>query len=401
MTPGSQRWTFISVLLLVYVACVVALDGLSSPPIKDETHFWPTSLLFSREFPPSFEALHRYNELNTPLPFVVYGALEGLFHGGITAGRAVNLALSFLMVCTIGFASGAPTSRAFLSTAGLLSFPYFLGAATRLYTDIIASFFVLWGAVFHVKGRHAASALSFILAIACRQYAVAFPLAILAGELLVALRVRSLVPSGAAWASLAATASLGGWYVLFGGFAPPAALDVQRIDTGRLFVDHGLYFLACIGAYFVLVEAVLFRRKFWQEISGAGRLMAVVTALLFFFFPPLQNVNFAIPAMGFLDVAARWAFNDVLRMTFLSILAACAAARFSRLDLASLFVWANALIMMKAHIGWDKYALPVLVVLWFMKSVGALDAANRTTPGRWTHRQIRRQAVGNVGRPPQ
>jgi hypothetical protein len=363
------------VLVLIYLACVVAFEGLTFAPTKDERHFWPTSLEFS-SFPPSVSALRSYNELNTPLPFVVFGAIEGLFQGGIAAGRAVNLVLSFLMVCVIGFAAGQPTSRAFLSVAGLLSFPYFLGVATHLYTDIMASFFVLSGVVFHLKGGYAASALSFILAIACRQYAVAFPLAILVGELLVAARLRSPIPRGPALASLAAVASLAGWYLFFGGFAPPVALAAQGLDTGRLFVDHGLYFLACVGVYFVLVEAVLFRRRFWEKIPPAGYFLATAIAILFLFFPPLQNVNFAIPAMGFLDVAARWAFNDILRMTLLGVLAVCAALRFSRFDLSSLFVWANALIMMKAHIGWDKYALPLLVVLWYMKSLGALDGHN-------------------------
>jgi hypothetical protein len=29
-------------------------------------------------------------------------------------------------------------------------------------------------------------------------------------------------------------------------------------------------------------------------------------------------------------------------------------------------VWVNALLMMNAHIGWDKYILPLVVVLWFL-----------------------------------
>lgn len=378
MTPRARVWTFIAVLLLVYLCAVIALDGLVFPPTKDETHFWPTSLAFSREFPPSVETLRGYDELNTPLPFVVFGALEHFFKGGIGAGRLLNLALSFLMACAVGFAAGPPGSRAFLSTAGLLLFPYFLWTSAHLYTDILASFFALWGVAFHLKRRHAASSVSFMLAIASRQYAVAFPLAILGRELLSALRAGSPAARGPVWASLAALASMGGWYAFFGGFAPPAALASQRIDAGRLFVDHGLYFLACVGAYFVLVEAALFRRRFWREISRAGYVLAAATAALFVAFPPLRNVDFAIPAMGFLDTAARLVLDDVARTALLGVLAACAAARFSRLDTGSLFVWANALVMTTAHIGWDKYALPVLAVLWYMKSAGAWEEGDGT-----------------------
>lgn len=374
-SPRARRYTFLSVLLLGYVAYSLALDCLTFPPTRDETHFWPTSVAFSREFPPSLDTLRTYDELNTPLPFVVFGAIEHFGHGGIAAGRALNLILSFLIVCAVGFAAGPPGARAQLSAVGLLAFPYFLYTAAHLYTDIIAAFFVVLGVAFYMRGRHVPSAIAFILAISSRQYAVAFPAAVVAWEAVSTMRARAVMPGRAFWAALAACASLAGWYLFFGGFAPPVGAAARSLDTTRVFADHGLYFLSCVGAYFVLAEAVLFRRAFWRETGRAGLVLAVATAILLVVFPPLRNVDYPIAAMGLLDRVARSAFGDPLRMTFLGLLAACAAARFSRLDLGSLFVWVNVLLMMKAHIGWDKYALPLLTVLWYMKAAGALEAS--------------------------
>lgn len=373
---AASQWPFLSALLLTYLVALVVMDGLTFAPRKDERHFWPTALAFSRAFPPAVDDLRGYNELNTPLPFVVFGALEYFFGGGIAVGRFVNLGLSLLMACAVAFASPL-ASRGWLSAAGLVAFPYFLFAATHFYTDVLASFFVLGGVILHLKSRHISSAAAFAAAIACRQYAVAFPLAILVAECVGMARGRHVRPGPAAWASLAACASLLGWYAFFGGFAPPRALAAQSIDTGRAYVDHGLYFLACVGAYFVLVEAVLFRQPPGGMRSRAGGVLGVGTAALVFVFPPMQNVDYAIASMGVLDRAARLVFDDGFRIALFSLLAAAAAARFSRPDLGSLFVWTNAILMTWAHIGWDKYALPLLVALWYLKSAASLDDVER------------------------
>ena len=197
------RPRLLALLGLVYLAVLVLFDFLQFPPEKDELHFWPTVLSFSRAWIPSPDQLRGYHELNTPLPFVLFGALEHLFHGGIAAGRFLNLVLSFGLAAAIGTA-GDDSRRSVRATVGLLVFPYFLGLSPYLYTDVMAAFFVLLGLIAHLEGKPLGSALFWTLAIAARQYAVAIPIAMAAYQLSVFRRGKAL------WiAPAAAVATLG------------------------------------------------------------------------------------------------------------------------------------------------------------------------------------------------
>jgi len=370
---------FLAALVFLYGGIFYGTNFLSFPPEKDELHFWPTSLSFSQTFLPTIEQLRSYNELNTPLPFVVFGWVEHIFHAGIAGGRFFNLVVSFAIVCIIGFCKGKPTLSTVLPVVGLLSFPYFLGVSTHLYTDVIAAFFAVLGVAAHQRRAYYFSVAFFILAIACRQYMLAFPVAVFASE---AIRPRR--DSGRCFAALAspciAAFSILGWYIFFGGLAPEVAVREQAIataDTLRFFPNHALYFLATVGVYFVIPEAVLFRRLPSLPSLKQSLLIVTLMAALFLLFPPLNNSNYPIPTMGFMDKAARLLLPDVLRLILFYLCALLACFRFCSATPLAFLVYANAGVMMKAHIAWDKYTLPLLVVLWFLI---ALDARQAVKP---------------------
>lgn len=368
---------FMVPLVLLYAGIVYWTDCLGFPPQKDELHYWPTSLSFSEVWIPTLEQLRSYNELSTPLAFVTFGWIEHLFHGGISVGRFLNLLLSFAIVCLIGLPKGRPTSTSVLSAIGILSFPYFLGTSTHLYTDIIAALFAVLGVAAHRRRSYSLAALFFILGIASRQYILAFPAAIAVYELFhfrrgVETRVAALV------SPCVAASTIAGWVFFFGGPAPLMAIQEQGVVTAdifRVFPDHSLYFLATVGAYFVLPEAILFRRLPSVPSQKKVILITVILAVLFLLFPPLHNTNYPIATMGFLDKAAHLFFPDFIRLLLFFALALATCIRFRRPSFTSLIVFANAAIMIKAHVAWDKYALPLLVVLWFLSSrkVGPVD----------------------------
>jgi hypothetical protein len=173
-----------------------------------------------------------------------------------------------------------------------------------------------------------------------------------------------------AW-PLAACLSLAGWYAFFGGFGPAAEIARQAIPTVRwmdAFPEHALYLLTCLGAYYVLPEAVLYRGSTAWRLPGRPALLLLAGGLLglFLLFPPLNNAV-ALPTKGFLDRFVRTFAPDWLRMAIFYGLALAALLRFTR-GFPLLLVVVNAGMMMKAHIAWDKYALPLLVVLWYLRS---------------------------------
>lgn len=377
---------FVAALLLLYCTILVASRFLQWPAYGDELHFWPSTQELFRDGFPSLARLRDYPELNTPLPFVVFGLADRLTGAGITSGRAVDFILSFTIVLTIA-ASGRFERRAALSIVGLLLFPYFLFTSVYLYTDIIAVLFTVAGGALALSGRHWLAGLCFVLGIASRQYIIAFPIALLAGLGLQALDDRRW--SALVWRGLPyglAALSMVGWYIFFGGAAPRAALTGQSITAGHLYPGHGLYFLTTIGAFFVVIEAVLFRRL--RIALDAPRLALVAVVIVgFVLFPPAENVNTITDTMGYLDRAVRLLLPDSLRLAVFGALAVLTCLRFDPRSTVGLMVYANAVMMAAAHVGWDKYAMPLLAMLWLMQSAGVLDAPARV--GLWAAARLR------------
>jgi hypothetical protein len=375
MPPSrAQRIWFFGALFVVFLALLAGFDFLRFPIGADELHFWPASAALFQNGPPTLGQLQTYNELSTPLPFLIFGGLEYVFHGGIVVGRAINAASSFAILVIIG-ALGNFSLRALLCAAGLILFPYFALVGTHLYTDPLAVLCVVAGVALYLRGQLLISAVCFIIGIACRQYVVAFPLALLARGFLLQARFRHIALRSEVIAPASATLSLAGWYVFFGGFAPQTALHAQNI-AARLYPEHGLYFLTCIGFYFVVVECILFRSVAPLLAPGRGAIaIAALVAVLFLFFPPIENINPPVPTMGYLDIAARSLLPTPARVILFWALAALAALRLRPLSTGGLMLYANAALLACAHVAWDKYALPMLATLWLLKSADRLDDA--------------------------
>ncbi len=357
------------VFLAFYLAIFYYFGGLNFELAKDELHFWPTVLEFSKSYNPSLETLRNYNELNTPLPFYLFGIIEKVTQAGPQAGRILNFLVSFVIIILIVANKG---TKPLLFGIGLISFPYFLGTSIFLYTDIVCSIFVLTGYLAYKKNKPFIAMVLFVLAIASRQYMVAFPVGILAA--LVFSRKKDL-PLFIAMSL--ATLSIIPWMLLWGDFAPPAAITAQNLANTsvlHVFPDHSLYFMSCLGFYFVIIE-YFFKNGFQIPRLGSLKrilLILVITGAFFVVFPPLGNINYEIPTMGYLDKVCRIFLSDNMRMFVFFVLAALAVLRFSSNTPETWLFWANVGIMAKAHIGWDKYILPLLVCLWLS------DAFNQT-----------------------
>jgi hypothetical protein len=396
---GTVTATFLLSVFAIYVGVIVAFKGLTFGIDRDEVHFWPTSVQFSASAIPSLQLLRSYNELSTPLPFYVFGQIERLTGRGLVLSRYFNLLLTLVTVLLIARVSGRFIVRSILAAIGLLMFPYFIGTATYTYTDTMAMLFAVLGVSLYLRQRLILSAIALALAIASRQYMVAFPAAIVLYEWLCRRSIGR--PRVWIWPALAA-ATLGGWFLLFGGFGPETGIDTQRIATSHgmtLLPQNALYFLTCIGAYFCVVEAILFRRLPRFVMSPRILMIAggviVGLATLFCLFPPRQNIHHnQQTTMGYLDIALRSVFRDppvpveigtqvttatitlppagvrtVGRMCVYFVLVVLTVWRFARFGLDSFLVVLNAGLMTKSHIAWDKYALASIAVLWLLQAL--------------------------------
>ena len=375
LNRSQQKFLFLVSITAIYTARVFWLDFLQAPELWDEHHYWETSLTFSAHLLPRIDDLRTYDELNTPLPFMIFGALEYIFHKGIFAGRLLNLILSLIIVFIIGWPSQDKRGQAILCLIGLFLCPYYLWYGVLMYTDIIACFWVLMGVMSYVRNRHLLSSIAFILAIASRQYMLAFPAAIATYEFIVAIakfkniRRINLLEQWRWLAPLVAALSIFGWIYLFQGLAPETAIDnyapeVQK-KTWALTLGGAINFLAFVGLYIVIPEFILFQpqarlqllKQQWRKIT----LIAVGLLLCFLVFPPL------LTGLGTVIKIANLLPHDILKIALFYSLSLLACVRFSQPKLISVLVLFNSLIMMKAY-PWDKYVLPLVVVFWYLKS---------------------------------
>ena len=377
---SRQKFVFLLLITAIYTALVIQFDFLRGVTIEDEGHFWETSLTFSDTLIPSLEDLRNYEELNTPLPFMIFGALEYFFHQGIFAGRLLNLILSLVVIFAIAYPYKDKEGRGLSCAVGLLTCPYFLLSSALLYTDMIACFWTLMGFIGYIRNRHLLSCIAFILAIASRQYMLAFPMAIATYEFVIALT--EFKTSGkfnffSQWRWIApaiAVLSILGWIYLFQGLAPSAGIEemaptVQE-STWDIQPSHAIYFLSIVSIFIVIPEFILFTpnsvfnslKQNWRKIS----LIALFLLIYCLIFPP------PIGDEGILSKALSVLHYDLLKAAAYYTLALIACIRFARPNLILLCILFNCLIMMKAFI-WSKYVLPLSVIFWYLKSIGLED----------------------------
>ncbi|MGL5511058.1 MAG: hypothetical protein ACRDB1_15670 [Microcoleaceae cyanobacterium] len=377
----KQRLIFLIGVILLYSIVFVWREYLFSTIWWDEYSFWRTSLKFSKTLIPSLELLTNYKELNTPLPFIIFGASEHLFKGDIWAGRLLNFFLSLIIICIIGLPNRYIGAKRILSAVGLILCPYYLWVSTLLYTDIISSFFGVLGFWFYLRNYQWSSAIAFILAIASRQYMLAFPLAIACFESFAALRDGRPIPKKVLAPAIAAL-SIIGWFILFKGLAPKVALEKLappvQLSLWAIAPNNFIHFLAAIGTYFVIPEILLFHYRDWLDLPNLARkiktfvfekkniLIALGLLLFVFIFPPTLVAN------GALIKIAKSLPNYHLKMALFYVFALITCWRFNRISIASWILLFYGVIMMKAF-PWDRYALPVIIIFWYLKSMNALD----------------------------
>ena len=374
---SQQKFLFLLLIAAIYTALVIRFDFLQGAKVNDEGHFWQTSLTFSDSLIPSINDLKDYRDLSTPLPFMMFGALEYLFHQGVFAGRLLDLILSLIIVFIIGWPSREKGGKAILCLIGLFACPYFLLCSPALVTDMIACFWVLLGFVCYVHNRHLLSCIAFILAIASRQYMLAFPLAIALYELIIAsakIKSSRKFKLSEQWRWIApsiAAMSILGWIYLFQGLAPSSGIEelaptIQK-TTWFFKPNRAIYFLAFVSVFIVIPEFILFQslakiktlKQQWRKII----FIAVGWLLYCIAFPPPTTSD------GMFSVVLNLLHYEILKTALFYVLSLLACVRFSQPNLMFLCVLFNCLIMMKAHY-WSKYVLPLAVVFWYLKSLG-------------------------------
>jgi hypothetical protein len=374
-------------LSILFIAIFFLKDRFTVELYQDEFHYLPTAVYFSPEPLPSLDLLKSYNELNTPIPFILGGWVVSLFGESIQYLRLLTFAFSFGLLMLFVWNSPEKSKRFWLCLVGLMLFPNYYLVSVYYYTDIFAMFFVLAGIIAYLKRAHWAGMLLFAAAVCCRQYMLAFPAAIAAYELFELLRknqnaglfIKSAFKN-INWLYYGiAVLSIVPWVLIWKGPAPAAVMADQHYDSDKLVqynFGYLLYASAVIAVYYVIPE-MLFTRKWsyvlkfpftYPKLFGS---FVILLGAVIVFAPAKQAYNpyFTWPYLGYIDqFLMTIGISGLIKQLVFGLLAMITLMRFfsPRFNLASWMVAFNILLLGKAQLSWDKYSLPVIMALWFL-----------------------------------
>jgi len=375
------------VLALVFIIIFFVKDRFNVELYQDEFHYLPTATYFSKEPIPSLNLLRSYNELNTPVPFILGGWVVKAFGEEIQYLRLLTFGVSFLLLMTFVWSSPNNTNRFYLCLLGLLAFPNYYLCSIFYYTDIFAMISVLAGIVAYIKRIHWLAALFFVVGISCRQYMLAFPAAIVLFEMWSIFkkepnfaRFIQNIFANKIWILYAvAVLSIVPWVLLWHGPAPAAVMADQHYDSDKLIkynFGYVIYSSVCIAVYYVIPEILLTRNlRYFAEFPRKHPVLfisqLILVILLISFFPAKQAYNpyFTWPFLGYIDqFFTTLGLSGFVKQAVFGLLMMITLMRFitPRFNLASCLVVINVLLLGKAQLSWDKYSLPLIMVLWYL-----------------------------------
>ncbi|WP_138479545.1 hypothetical protein [Dyadobacter bucti] len=374
-------------LFVLYVIVFFLKENFTVELYQDEFHYLPTAVFFSHEPIPSIDLLKSYNELNTPIPFILGGWVVNIFGENIQYLRLLTFGVSFLLLMLFVWNSPDRSKRFWLCLIGLMAFPNYYLCSVYYYTDIFAWVFLLGGIIAYIKRIHWAGLLLFVGAISCRQYMLAFPAAIVGHELLGILRNSSGMKdfvsklfSDKTWVYYAvAFLSIVPWFLLWNGPAPAAVMAEQHYDSDKLIqynFGYVMYASVCLAVYYVIPEVLITRKlgyfiEYPRKYPRLFVVLLLLIATLIIFFPAKQAYNpyFTWPYLGYVDqLFMTLHITGLVKQICFGLLMLVTLMRFisPQFNLGSWMFVFNTLLLGKAQLSWDKYSLPVIMALWFL-----------------------------------
>lgn len=364
---ASWAWSLVFAFPFVVV---FALTRFDYPIHGDEATFYPITLQFGVHSFPSLQLLQSYEQLQTPLMFVVFGLVGRAVGFDLWKMRIGVALLSFLTLllffrlCRASCDGSAPWLPIY-ATAALALSPYYLGASLYYYTDIPCLFAMMVALTFYLSGRPLAGALAAGTALLIRQFSVFLPAAHAVTSITKESRDEIDLRR---WAQLTLPfAMLLPFILLWGGITPQNRFRGMVRQVGYFHPDFVNYLVLATGVY-SLPLALLRVRDIFQRKRILH--IALLTPLFWLAMPrPNSSVlNLPVKTLGYLDIALTGAFGDHKTLPyFLLWLMGCLILyevfQIERHEPERLILFAIAgffAMNLFAYMVWDKYLLTVL-----------------------------------------
>lgn len=375
------------VFLFAYVG-VEALFNLNRPYWGDEEHFAATVRQFGKEL--TVETIRHYEEMSTPLPFVMY-AVWGHFFGFETQTlrifSIILACLTYISLYHLLLSVFNNAKIALLTTAFVALNPYMLAFSIFVFTDMAAMLFLIICCIAVKDQNPILFAVSSAAGLLSRQY-FAF-LTVAAGEYYL-IRLQHAERTKAILMQISALISFLPLLALFWIWqGPNPDNSVKRLYEDELFRFHPNSLTLYIVMIFIyLLPLVLLK---WNSFfTGFKSVMIAFAASWLYWWAPVSpskaSVEIDVDTVGVFHRALRSVLGSQLEQLifflsfFLGLIIVLSLTRdtftrmiykdygfalFLGLSILSFFV-----IMPFSYLGWEKYFLPAVPItaMWIQLS---------------------------------
>jgi len=379
---GREERIFFFFLIFYFI--FLALWGINrSEPWHDEYHFVETIKYFGQNF--NSNALYNYEEMSTPLPFIIYAIWGKLFGFQLPVLRVFSIIIAFstYLVFFSLFRRYYSSITALMAVPFIALNPYFAGASIFVFTDMMAILFLGLSFLSIQRGKPVLLGMALASALLTRQYLIflipAFFLYFFfnffnSGQKEYLKYMRAILLS---------CVPLGLLMLFWGGSSPVNTVKDKYIS--HAFTFHPSFLTLYISQIFIYsFPFILF---YWKKFYSNKKivLISLLVSVSYLAFP----VKSSIPAIE-VDVLTVGYFHKFLKMflsdgmihivfyftylmslpvLFTFISSVFADIKQKRIGLRFLFAVALLfflLVMPFSYLVWEKYFIPVLPVVLFL-----------------------------------
>lgn len=364
------------IISLIYLLSLCLTIGLNHEVWTDEGHFQKTIIYFTQT--PILTSLLHYEEMSTPLPFVLYAIWGKIFSVELYTLRIFSLLIAFIFfnVSLSFFYTISKNKLISIVLLLILMFnPYIIGISFFVYTDMLATLMLLISCYAMIEKKYLISAIFIGLAILCRQYLVYGLIAIGITIFYNEYYLNKKIPYQLLYLFIPVIINLA-LFVYWRGATPQNLLKNTYMHQAFAFHFDALTgYIATFGIYASPILIFIYKKiplKFYTSAVFAG-------CILYYFFPievskVTLEAEINVSTIGFfhkLTLIAPtsvqillWILGIALGLLFSFFLMQLTLKKLSPELVYICTIWISFLLIMPlSYLTWEKYIIPILPFL--------------------------------------
>lgn len=381
-------WRIATSLFLLLHGTIIVFSGLNRPIYGDEGHFIATITQFAENF--SCETLRTYNEMSTPLPFMLYALWGKLFGLEAASLRILSLLIGFVTSLVFFSIAKRLLVRFSISIFAYILFllqPYLIGFTTYVYTDMFAILGLLLAFSGVLKRNDWLLGIGCVIALLSRQYSAFFVMALIMFSIYECMQLQQRDAIRLLSAVILSALPLTVLFMYWRGVTPDNEMRLLYLKAGTSYhLTSLVLYISCITIYLFPAVALQTRVLF----SNKKTLIAAILFSLIYFIAPIRAsqaaVNVDIETVGLFHRLIRHLFaNQMIVDTFFYgcfLIGLIVLIHFMRLlwlnwrnknnsveNLLILSIICFLIVMPFSYMHWEKYFmlfLPFLLIVLMM-----------------------------------